>query len=181
MSLNVMARVQAAQFAASQESGDLAKAEKDAARTAQLKSIDSIKGDKVGAVDQKQIQEKKGFWGTISGAALGIGVGVLAVALAATPIGWVTAAVVAVTAVALLSKAGHGIGHDVLGKVNALKAAAFEKSAALEKIDLQAASDESAEATEAIADAADDAQQIERFSRQLRQQQQALSEEERAS
>lgn len=173
MSLSVLAKIQASQYGAALEAEDGAVAKQKVARNEQLHSIEAIKNDKVGAVEQKEIQEKKGFLGMLGGIAVGIGVVVACVAIVvASALTFGAAAVViggAIAAAAAATAAGRKVGHDVWGKVNAVEAAVLEKAAGFEQLDLTREQGTAKDAQDSAEDAAATADDAEKFAKQIRQ------------
>lgn len=186
MSLSVLARIQATQVASSQESEQVSDKRAESAKKKQLEAIDAVKDDRVGVIDEKKKQDKKGVIGMIGGLLTGVAVAaavtfvaVVAVAFSVVTLGAGALMIAgAIGAAVACTAAGQKIGHDIAGKANAVKAELLQRSAAYEEINQSRSADQVKKAEDSAEDAAAAADAAERFAKQIRQHQRELSQAE---
>ena len=185
MSLNVLAKVQAAQYGAALETEKGADQAKDIARGKQVDAVESITKHKLDAQAERKKQDKKAFLGTVGGVLAAVGAVAGAVAIAAATVMTFGVAAVFVAGVAIaaagLVPAGRKLGRDVWGKVNAVKAQTFEKMADLTGIQLTRAQAAEAKAVDSAEKASASADEAARFAKQIRLQKSDLYEEKEAA
>lgn len=182
MSLNALARIQATQVASSQESEKVSDNRIDVARKKQLEAIDKVQDHSLEVLDEKKKQDRKGIAGTIGGALTAVAVVALAaVAVAATAVTFGAGAVMmagVVMVAATLPGVGQKVGHDLVGKANAVKAELLQRSAGYEEMNQAKAADRVQDAEESAEDASASADAAQRFAKQIRQHQRELSAQE---